>query len=65
MIARAIGPHPRLVVINGLLDELSEARREQLWNNLTGPDSTWTLIVFTNRDDVAGLCESQISLHLS
>ncbi|MDV6031612.1 MAG: ABC transporter ATP-binding protein [Phycisphaera sp. RhM] len=64
MIARAIGPYPRLLVINGLMDHLSREHRELIWKKLTGPDANWTLIVFTNRDDVAALCDSQISLHL-
>ncbi|QEF99819.1 Alpha-hemolysin translocation ATP-binding protein HlyB [Stieleria maiorica] len=65
VIARAIAPRPRLVVINGLLDEVSRQYRDLIWNNITGPEANRTLIVFTNRDEVADLCDGQISLHLS
>jgi ABC-type bacteriocin/lantibiotic exporter with double-glycine peptidase domain len=65
MIARAIATHPRVLVVNGLLDALGRSERDHLWSSLTGVDATWTLVVVTNRDDIAGACENQISVRSS
>ena len=64
-IARNIVVRPRLLVVDGLLDNLSEDQRRTLWSALDQPDKSWTLIVATNRDDVAALCETQISIRTS
>ena len=61
-IARAIVGEPKAVVINGLLDELTPFVRETVWRCLASNERPWTLVVITNRDEVAELCESQISV---
>lgn len=64
-IARAIVCRPRVVVIHGLLDELAPDVREQVWKTLIAPDAPWTLIVMTNHESIASLCESQFFLRKS
>ena len=56
-VARAIAARPKLLVIDRLLDELAPDVREQIWDTLTGNGATWTLIVATNHDAVADMCE--------
>jgi putative ABC transport system ATP-binding protein len=60
VIARAIAAKPKLVVIDGLLDEMPASVREKVWSTLTSDRAPWTVIVVTNRIDIAELCESQI-----
>ncbi len=62
VIARAIASQPKVVVIDGLLDQLAEDVRKQIWNSLSAADMDWSLIVVTNREDIAALCESQIAV---
>jgi putative ABC transport system ATP-binding protein len=62
MIARAIAPQPRLLVIDRLLDQLSEHARRQLWQTLASPAAPWTLIITGNHPDVAKFCDTQISI---
>jgi putative ABC transport system ATP-binding protein len=65
VLARAIVSKPSLLIIDGLLDELPEADRKTLWENLTRAENHWTIVVNTNREDVAKLCSSQISVRRS
>lgn len=63
VIARAIAAHPKVLVINGLLDSLDGETRDAILKNLTVQDAGWTLLIVTNRDDIAELCESTIAIH--
>ncbi|MEM6469454.1 MAG: ABC transporter ATP-binding protein [Planctomycetota bacterium] len=63
MIARAVATHPRLLVIDGCLDLLNQATRTEILENLSSPDAPWTLLVVTNREDVALECNTRIALH--
>jgi putative ABC transport system ATP-binding protein len=65
VLARAIVSKPSLLIIDGLLDELSTTDRLALWQALTGSEHSWTIVVNTNREDVAKLCNSQISVRRS
>lgn len=62
MIARAIAIRPRLLVIDGLLDILSQQQLAWVWKTLGANDAPWTLVIATNRDDVAALCNEQLLL---
>ena len=62
MIARAIAASPSVVLIDGLLDEMDQASRKMVWEAISGPDAPWTLIVSTNRQDVAQLCEDSVTV---
>ncbi|MCA9152123.1 MAG: ATP-binding cassette domain-containing protein, partial [Planctomycetales bacterium] len=48
ILARAIAGLPRLLVIDRLLDELSEAELTHVWQTLSDPQMPWTLVVVTN-----------------
>lgn len=62
MIARAIITKPNVVIINGILDRLSPDHRDQILCVLTNPDAPWTLVIVTDREDVAGRCNAQIAV---
>ena len=62
VIARSMAFRPRLLVIDGLLDELAPDVREKIWTTLAGQDAPWTLIVVTNHDSVADWCDSRLNV---
>jgi putative ABC transport system ATP-binding protein len=65
VIARAMAAKPKLLIIDQLLDSLSEDVRETIWQAIAADDVPWTLVVVTNRQDVARRCDSQIAVRLS
>jgi putative ABC transport system ATP-binding protein len=62
VLARSILLSPKLLIVDGLLDDLAVEDRQIVWELLTAPDAPWTLVVNTNRDDVAKLCQDQIAV---
>ena len=64
-IARAILPSPGLLIIDGLLDDLSSSDRKIVWQRLSASDAPWTLLINTNRDEIADLCNNQIAVRKS
>ncbi len=62
MIARAIAASPKMLVIDGLLDKLSDSQRTHIWQTLAAANAPWTLIIATNREDIASLCEQRIEV---
>jgi putative ABC transport system ATP-binding protein len=52
-VARAIAGNPRLLLIDGLLDGLSDEHFDVVSRAITERDRSWTLIVATGRRDVA------------
>ncbi|KAA1259618.1 Alpha-hemolysin translocation ATP-binding protein HlyB [Rubripirellula obstinata] len=61
-IARAILLSPGLLIVDGLLDELSSSDRQTVWQALSHSNAPWTLLLNTNRDDIAELCDIQIAV---
>jgi ABC-type bacteriocin/lantibiotic exporter with double-glycine peptidase domain len=53
MIARALAGRPKLLVIDGLVDQLPDDLLNRLLANLLGTETGSTLLVFTGREDVA------------
>ena len=53
MLARAIAGRPRLLLIDGLLDMLGDEQMVRVCKMLHDDSQTWTLMVATNRTDVA------------
>ena len=53
MIARAVAGHPELLVIDGLLDRLSDDLLDPLLSRLQTSNLNTTLLVFTGRQDLA------------
>jgi putative ABC transport system ATP-binding protein len=62
VLARAMAGKPKVLVIDGLLDPLDDDVRSSLWESLAAADAPWTLIVATNRREIAQECDSQIAV---
>lgn len=62
MIARAVVSRPRLLVIDGTLDFMSDEMALQVMRNLTGEDASWTLIVVSGRDIILKECNHVVRL---
>lgn len=62
VLARALAGRPQLLVIDHLLDSFEGERLEQLWSTLTAPDAPWTLVVATDRSDLASRCDQVIKV---
>jgi putative ABC transport system ATP-binding protein len=65
ILARAMAALPRLLIIDGLLDQLNAEDRSMIWQTLAAPDAPWTLVVVTNRSDIAELCDTQVAVRKS
>ena len=62
IFARAIATNPKLLIIDRLMDGLPEGLRSHIWSSLAAPDAPWTLVVVTNREDIAEKCDIQIAI---
>jgi putative ABC transport system ATP-binding protein len=51
-----------LLIIDGLLDGLDNALRQQLTPALFAADAPWTLLLLTGSTEVAALCQRTIRL---
>jgi ABC-type bacteriocin/lantibiotic exporter with double-glycine peptidase domain len=58
MLARAIANRPRLLLIDGVLDKLSDDLIQAILPNLSSPGLPWTLIIATGRREVAESCHA-------
>lgn len=64
MLARAIVERPRLLIIDGTLDRLSDAALPKLIEQLAiaSSSSPWTTIIATGRDSVMAACQHVVDL---
>lgn len=63
MLARAVVGRPRLLVIDGLLDQLDRVRdRDRLTRLLFGPGAPWTLVCITERQDLLAASDQVVTL---
>ena len=62
MLARAIAAHPRLVVIDGLIDALPPAERVEVFNSMRQACSPCTFVVSTNDLKFAAACDRQFEV---
>jgi ABC-type bacteriocin/lantibiotic exporter with double-glycine peptidase domain len=61
-IARAIAGRPALLLIDGALDALDRAKREQVFSALASPSAPWTLAIVTSDGDILARCDRAITL---
>ena len=61
-IARAVVGQPRLLLIDGSLDAVAGPNLEVLMDRLCAPESPWTLLVASGRDEVIRHCQDIIHL---
>jgi putative ABC transport system ATP-binding protein len=62
MLARAVVSRPRLLLIDGALDGLSDIVLGEVLANLTRDGVPWTLLVATGRREVIEACNRAVSL---
>jgi ABC-type bacteriocin/lantibiotic exporter with double-glycine peptidase domain len=62
MIARAIAGRPRLVILDGALDDIDQQDEQALADVLFAADAPWTLICITERPDLLARCTRVVRL---
>ena len=62
MFARAIVARPRVLLVDGALDDLELAQRTPVLRALVDSNAPWTLVVLTARPDVASALDKQIGI---
>jgi len=62
MLARAIVGRPRLLLIDGTLDALSDDIAIKVLKNLASKDAPWTLLVTTGRQALVEACDRRVML---
>lgn len=65
MLARGIAGHPNLLLIDGVLDALSDEEAEMVLDYLLLDHHPWTLVIATGRKWIAERCDRTIELPLS
>jgi len=61
-LARALLRQPRLLLVDGLLDGLSDPDRAAVTEVLFANDAPWALLLVTHRDDLLARCDTVIRL---
>lgn len=62
MIARAIAGRPRLIILDGALDQIDQQDEQELAEVLFAADAPWTLICITERPDLLERCTRVVRL---
>lgn len=62
MLARAMAASPKLLIVDGILDHLNSEDCAVAWQTLAANNAVWTLVVSTNRNDIAELCDTQVDV---
>lgn len=62
ILARALVQKPRLLLIDRLLDGLEIEQRRSVFEHLTSPDQSWTLLLASQNPNILGLCQRVIHL---
>lgn len=61
-LARATAGKPRLLLIDGLLDSLSDEELELAMSSLLHVDRRWTLVIATGRKSIAERCDQNVKM---
>jgi putative ABC transport system ATP-binding protein len=64
-LARAIATRPRLLLIDGILDQLPPKMRGIIWNRLRQPEQPWTIILSTHDSEIVQQCNGCLDLTLA
>ena len=62
ILARTFAEHPKMVVMDSVMNELDLTDRNRIYNLITGRENKWTLIVVTDDEDMMKLCDKIIYL---
>ena len=61
-IARAIAGKPRLLLLDGALDEMEEELLDRVTATVLDPRAPWTLLIVTNRAEIRRSCQRLLQL---
>lgn len=64
MLARAMIGRPRLLLIDGLLDQLPDRVLGRIVPRILAPENSWTLILVTGRQSLIDVCDRELSLEI-
>ncbi|MEO8269088.1 MAG: ABC transporter ATP-binding protein, partial [Aureliella sp.] len=64
-IAQAMAGQPRLLLLDGVLDELTPDVLEHVWQSLIAPQAPWTLLIATNQEHIASRSALRLDLESS
>ena len=62
MIAQSMAGRPRLLLLDGVLDDLTPVALEHVWKSLIDPQAPWTLLINTNQPSIAARCDLQFDV---
>lgn len=62
ILARAMAGRPRLLLVDGVLDNLDQDRRDRIVDRLCSPERPWTLVIASHNEDILGRCQRVIEL---
>lgn len=62
MFARAIAGRPSLLVVDGALDAFDQDAAREILRVLADRDAPWTLLVLTQRAEIAACCDATLTL---
>lgn len=62
MLARAVIGRPRLLLVDGLLDQLPDRELAHIVPRLFAPENSWTLILATGRQTLIDACDRELHL---
>ncbi len=62
MIAQAMAGRPKLLLLDGVLDDLTPTAFDQVWTALADPQAPWTLLIATNHRTIAERCHTLFDL---
>ncbi|MFM7845733.1 MAG: ATP-binding cassette domain-containing protein, partial [Planctomycetota bacterium] len=62
VLARALASQPRLLLVDGILDDLPSDRLQVVWQALLDARRHASILLVTNREELAARCDQQISL---
>ncbi len=62
VLARVIASRPRLLLVDGIFDALGEEQAKSVFEYLSAPENPWTLVVATQRAEIASLFPTVVDL---
>jgi putative ABC transport system ATP-binding protein len=64
-LARAIATRPRLLLIDGILDQLPPQMRSDIWKRLSDRKQPWTIIITSHVPEIYESCDARYDLSMS
>ncbi len=62
MVARAIAGAPEIVLLDEILDSLSDSGAARILDRIVAAEKPWTIVLVTNREKLKSMMDSVIDL---